>query len=448
MPSLKTFSRGGVHPPECKISAKMNIEVLHVPQKVSIPISQHLGAPSTPLVKRGDMVKVGTPVAKTSGFISANIHSSVSGKVANIAEVVDTSGYPRKAVVIDVDGDEWEESIDRGSDLKKDISLSRDEIVQKVLESGVVGLGGATFPTHVKLMVPQGKKAEILIINGVECEPYLTSDHRLMLERGEELLVGIRIIMTALETDKAVIGIEANKPDAIKYLTGLAKDYPGVSVQTLKVKYPQGGEKQLIKAITGREVPNKGGLPIDVGTVVHNVGTVLAIYEAVQKNRPLVERVVTITGKSVKKPGNYMVRIGTPVQDLVEAAGGITENSGKIISGGPMMGKTLTNLDVPVVKGTSGILIIPRDESKRKVEGNCIRCGKCVSVCPLGVEPHLLYALSKRGDWERAEKEDVMNCCECGSCQYTCPAHLPLLDYLRVGKAEVGKQIRARHNKK
>ena len=446
MSDLKTFPQGGVHPSDQKLSAHKQIMVLKLPPVVKIPLSQHLGAPAMAVVKKGDKVKVGTLIAQSGGFISANIHASVSGTVSMIGESTDTSGYLKEVVIINVEGDEWEDSIDRSSDLKKEIVKTREEIIETVKNLGLVGLGGATFPTHVKLMVPPGKKAQILIINGVECEPYLTSDHRVMLERADEMLVGIKIIMKALSVEKAVIGIENNKSDAIKHLSDKIKDYPGITVQPLKVMYPQGGEKQLIKAITGREVPNKGGLPIDVGVVVQNVGTAFSVYEAVQKNKPLLERIVTITGKSVKNPGNYLIRIGTSIADLIEAAGGLPEDTGKIISCGPMMGKALTGIDVPVVKGTSGILIMTKKDAKRELQGSCIRCGKCISVCPLGLEPYLLYQLSNRRKFDRLESEDVMNCCECGSCQYTCPSSLPLLDYMRLGKLEVGKLIRARKN--
>ncbi len=290
---LKTFAKGGVHPAEQKISAGQAIERLPVPKTVSIPVSQHLGAPAVPAVQKNDPVKTGQVIATSAGFVSTNIHSSVSGKVLKLEEVMDTSGYRRLSVTIEVDGDEWMPGIDTSPDLKKDFSLSGEEIIQKVLEAGIVGLGGATFPSHVKLKIPTGKKADVLIINGVECEPWLTSDHRLMLEKGEELLVGIRLLMKALGVEKALIGIENNKPDAIDHLRQLSLGSEGISVVPLKVKYPQGGEKQLIKALLNREVPS-GGLPIDVGTVVHNVGTAFAVYEAVQKNKPLIERVVTL----------------------------------------------------------------------------------------------------------------------------------------------------------
>lgn len=439
---LKTFKLGGVHPEENKISKDKPIMVLDIPKVASIPFSQHLGAPAKVLVNKGDKVKVGQLIAKGEAFISANIHSSVSGKVSKIDEVIDTSGYRRPAVIIEVEGDEWEETIIRSTELRKQVLLSQKEIIQKINEMGVVGLGGATFPSHVKLMVPEGKKAEVLIINGVECEPYLTSDHRLMMEKGEEMLVGVQILMKALGVNKAIIGIENNKPEAISHLAQLSKSYEGITVHVLKVKYPQGAEKQLIKALVNREVPS-GKLPIEVGTVVNNAGTAFAVYEAVQKNKPLFERVVTLTGKSVKNPGNFLVRIGTPVSDLIAAAGGLPEDTGKIIGGGPMMGKALTSADVPVVKGTSGILILPEKESSRKEVNNCIRCGKCVTVCPMGLEPYLIEKCVINGNFEMAKKEKVLDCIECGSCHYTCPSGRPLLDYLRYGKSKVSQMLRS-----
>jgi electron transport complex protein RnfC len=440
---LKTFPKGGVHPAEGKYSANSAIEALPLPKTVSIPISQHIGAPSKAIVAKGDKVKVGDKIAESTGFVSANIHSSVSGTVVKVDNVLDSTGYKRPCVIIDVEDDEWNETIDRSTDLKKEISMTDKEIIQRINESGIVGLGGATFPAHVKLSVPDGKKIDVLIINGVECEPYLTSDHRLMLEKAEEMLVGIQILMKALGVNLALIGIENNKPDAIAHLQNIVKDYPGIEVHALKVQYPQGGEKQLIKALINREVPS-GALPLDVGAVVHNVGTALAVYEAVQKNKPLFERVVTLTGKSVKKPSNFMVRIGTPVNELIEAAGGLPEDTGKVINGGPMMGKALNSLEVPVVKGTSGILIMPAEISSRKKESDCIRCAKCVSVCPQGLEPYLLNKLTQLEKYDKLETGAVMDCIECGSCAYTCPAGLPLLDYIRLGKSKVSQIIRSR----
>lgn len=440
---MKTFKIGGVHPAENKLSADAPIEVLPLPKKVFIPVAQHLGAPAKVLVKRGDEVKAGQLIAQGEAFISANIHSSVSGVVEKVDAVIDQSGYKRPAVIIKVQGDEWEENIDRSEKIQREVSLGPKEIVERMKEMGIVGLGGATFPSHVKLMLPPGKTAEYLIINGVECEPYLTSDHRMMLEKGEEILIGISILMKGLQVKKALIGIENNKPDAINHLTELAKGFEGIEIHPLKVQYPQGGEKQLIQALIGREVPS-GKLPIEVGCVVNNVGTAFAVYEAVQKNKPLFERVVTITGKALLKPANFMVRVGTPISSLIEKAGGLPENTGKIIGGGPMMGKALSSADAPIVKGSSGILIMKKEESKRAAVQNCIRCGKCVSACPMGLEPYLLAIVSDKADYERAEKDRIMDCIECGSCQFTCPSGRPLLDYLRLGKGNVGRIIRNR----
>jgi len=443
---LKTFTPGGIHPPENKLSANMVIGYLPIPESVTIPVSQHSGAPATTIVNKGDYVKTGQVIAASKGFVSSNIHSSVSGKVNKIDTIMDTTGYKQAAVFIDVENDEWIETIDRSSEIVREIKLSPEEITKRCLESGIVGLGGATFPSHVKLTVPAGKKCNLLIINGVECEPYLTSDHRLMLERGEEILIGVSILMKALKVERAKIGIENNKPDAIDHLTKLATGFKGITVHDLKVKYPQGAEKQLIKALINREVPS-GHLPLDVGAVVHNVGTAFAIYEAVQKNKPLFERVVTITGKSLAQPGNYFVRIGTPVSKLIEVAGGMPDDTGKIVNGGPMMGKAVNNIDVPVVKGTSGIILFPRYQSERPEINPCIRCAKCISVCALNLEPFLLMTLSEKGLFERAEKERITDCMECGSCSYTCPAGRPLLDYIRLGKSTVIRMVRERNMK-
>jgi len=440
---LKTFKLGGVHPPENKLSADKKIQDLAIPKSVFIPVAQHIGAPSTPVVNKGDSVKVGQVIAKSSSFVSTNIHSSVSGKVKKVDFSADSSGYPKQGIFIDVEGDEWLEEIDRSETLVSNFELEGKDIIQKIQDAGIVGLGGATFPTHVKLVPPKGMKADVLLINGVECEPYLTSDHRLMLEKADEILVGTQLLKKALGVEKAVIGIENNKPDAIQLLSEKSKKYNGISVTALKVKYPQGGEKQLIKAVTGKEVPS-GGLPIAVGAVVSNVGTAFAVYEAIQKNKPLFERVVTITGKAVANPSNFRVRIGTATSELVEAAGGLPEDTGKIISGGPMMGRAIASLEVPVTKGTSGILLMPNEESKRKEYMECIRCSRCVSVCPMGLEPYLLMTLGQKQIFDRAETNRVMDCIECGSCSYTCPSNRPLLDYIRYGKGKVGQIIRSR----
>jgi electron transport complex protein RnfC len=440
---LLTFSRGGVHPPENKLSAGKKIEFAGLPEQVIIPITQHLGAPAKVLVAKGDEVKTGQLIAQSEGFISTNIHSPVTGKVLKVDDFPDSSGYRKPAVQIQVAEDQWAGGIDSGDELLENIEAAPEEIREKILAAGVVGLGGATFPSHVKLMTPKGKKAEYVIINGVECEPYLTADHALMMERSRELIVGIKILMKGLGVEQAIIGIENNKPDAIEKMTAACSSEPGIRVQGLKVKYPQGGEKQLVQALLGREVPS-GGLPIDVGAVVFNVGTTYATYQAVQKNRPLIERVVTVTGKSVANPSNFLTRIGTPASFIIEKAGGLPEDTAKVINGGPMMGKALANLDIPIVKGSSGILLIRSGEAKRAQVQPCIRCTKCISVCPMGLEPYLLMTQAEKGMFDELEENRVMDCIECGSCSYTCPSARPLLDYIRLGKAEVGKRMRSR----
>ncbi len=442
---LKTFRIGGIHPKENKFSAGKTIQPIALPKQVMIPLSQHIGAPCQPIVKKGDKVKVGTRLGKSVGFVSANIHSSVSGTVNKIDKVLDASGYKRDAVIIDVEGDEWENAIDRSETVKKEFNFSSREIIEKIAEAGIVGMGGATFPTHVKLTPPPGTKAEVLIINAVECEPYLTSDHELMMEKTEEIFVGVQLLMKAINVPRAVIGIENNKKDAISKFTNVATSYANITIQPLKVQYPQGGEKQLIDAVIRRQVPS-GALPISVGAVVQNVGTAFAVYEALQKNKPLVERVVTVTGKDVKNPCNILARVGTPLSQLIEFAGGLPETTGKIVSGGPMMGKAIAGIEVPVTKGTSGILIIPTLEAKRKAMKDCIRCGKCVNVCPMGLNPTLLMNLTEYEVWDRAEKNAITDCIECGSCSYTCPADRPLLDYIRLGKGKVMAIVRARKN--
>ncbi len=440
---VKTFDMGGIHPPENKISKDCKIEVFPVPEEVYIPLRQHIGAPVTCLVKKGDKVKVGTKIAEAGGFVSANIHSSVSGEVTKIDEFIGPSGYLEEMVVIKTEGDEWEECIIKDNSLDKDIKLSGKEIIERVKEAGIVGLGGAGFPSHVKLSPPEGKKADVLILNGTECEPYLTTDHRLMLEKADEIMVGTTIVMRALKVKRAVIGIEANKPDAIKLLTEKAKDYEGIEVQSLKVKYPQGGEKQLIQAIIKKEVPS-GGLPIDVGAVVHNVGTIFSIYEAVQKNKPLIESVTTVTGKHLSKQANFLVRIGTKVQYLIDACGGLPENTRKIVSGGPMMGKALVSTDVPTTKTCSSVLLLDEAETFREEENHCIRCGKCVEVCPAGLAPYLIAAYAKNEMWEEEMEIHALDCIECASCTHMCPAKIPLLDYCRLAKSEIRKMKNTR----
>ena len=441
---MKTFRIGGVHPHDNKeFSSHKAITAVPLPKKAIIPLVQHIGAPAKPVVQKGDAVKVGQLLAEAGGFVSAPIHSPVSGKVAKIDTAVDAWGMKMQAIYIDVEGDEWLPEIDRTDIIVPFSNLDSKEIIDKIKNAGIVGLGGACFPTHVKLMPPPGKKAEVLIVNGVECEPYLTCDHQLMLERGEQIMIGIELVMKALGINRAIIGIENNKPDAIAHMQKLAAEVPGVEVQPLKLRYPQGGEKQLIDACIRRQVPS-GALPIEVGAVVDNVATLFAVYEAVQKNKPLISRVMTVTGKDVKNPGNYEVRFGTPLADVLEMAGGVPESTGKIIGGGPMMGRAMQNIDMPCNKRMSGALLMTEAESKRIAPSPCIRCAKCVSACPMGLEPYLLAKLSAAQNWEAMEKLNIMDCIDCGCCLFTCPSHRPLLDYIRLGKGKVGGIIRAR----
>lgn len=448
---MKTFSIGGVHPAENKLSASSPIREAALPKQAIFSMFQHIGAPAKPLVKKGDVVKVGTLLAEAGGFVSAPIHSSVSGKVNKVDVVLDASGTRRMAVYVDVEGDEWEETIDRSPELVRledRPELDGPAIVEKIKAAGIVGLGGATFPTHVKLCPPPGEKAECVIINAVECEPYLTADHRLMLEKADEILVGVALIMKAVGVERAYIGIENNKPDAIELMTDKAKAYPGIEIVPLKVQYPQGGEKQLIDAVIGRQVPAPPAIPINVGAVVQNVGTAFAIYEAVMKNKPLISRIITVTGKSVKQPSNLLARLGTPFTQLMEECGGLPEDARKVIGGGPMMGKALMSLEVPMTKGSSGLLIMSGDEAKRAEAEPCIRCAKCVSACPMGLEPYLLAKVSDQQMWDVAERECITSCIECGSCSFTCPSNRPLLDNIRIGKATVMGIIRERGSKK
>ena len=441
----KTFKKGGVHPHDCKLSSGREIFTLNLPDSVTVPLQQHIGAVPFLEVNVGDKVKAGQRIATAQGFVSSNIHAPISGTVKKIDNITDIYGYKNKAVVIERDGDDWIEGIDLSDNYVPDTSLSIEEIRRRINEAGIVGLGGATFPTHVKLAIPPGKTAEIIVVNGVECEPYLTCDHRIILEKGREILAGTALLMKVLNLDKAFIGIEINKPDAIKYMSEHIKNFPGIKIQPLQVKYPQGGEKQLIEAITGRRIPS-GKIPVDVGVVPFNIASVFAIYEAVNKNKPLIERIITVTGPSVTNPCNLRVRIGTPVENLLNIAGGIPEDTGKIIAGGPMMGRTIVNIDAPVTKGISGLLLIPEKSSFRKPESNCIRCARCVNACPMGLEPYLLERISSRKLYDKAEQEYITDCIECGSCSFTCPANKPLLDNIRLGKAAVLKIIKSRRS--
>lgn len=439
---MKTFKLGGIHPEENKLAKTCTVEYFPVPKQAVVFLTQHLGAPATPVVQKGDKVKVGQLIGKAEAFICANVHSPVSGTVAKIEPATDFLGYKKDAVFIDVEGDEWDESIDTTPDLVSEIKLTKAEIIDRMKACGIVGLGGACFPTHVKYLVPPDKKVDYLIINAAECEPYITVDYRMMLERAEEVMVGIEAMLVASNAPVALIGVEANKPDAIEHLTEVAKKHPKIQVVKLKTKYPQGAEKQLINALTKRNVPN-GKLPIEVGCIVNNIATTYAIYEAVQKNKPIVENFMTVSGKSVPTPKNFRVRIGTSIADILNAVG-IPEDTGKIISGGPMMGKAMSNVNAYTVKGMSSLLLMSDKESKRGEVYECLRCGKCVHACPMGLEPYMLYAYSDAQRYEDCEKRGIMNCIECGSCSFGCPSNRPLLDIIRLGKNRTGAMIRAR----
>ena len=450
---MKTFRLGGVHPAENKLSADVATTVAALPAQAVFPLSQHIGAPAKPVVTKGDKVKVGQIIAEAGGFVSAPIFSSVSGVVAKIDSVVDATGYRKPAIIIKVEGDDWEECIDRSDKLERlsdHQELSPEDIVGRIKDAGIVGMGGAGFPTHVKLCPPPDSKAEFVIINGAECEPYITSDYRLMMEHADEILVGVALLMKAARVDKGFIGVEDNKPDAITLLTKKAKDYQNIVIVTLKQKYPQGGEKQLIDAIVDRQVPAPPAIPVNVGAIVQNVGTAFAVYQAVMKHKPLFERYVSVTGKKLQNPANFLVRMGTPMSQLIDACGGMPQGDNKLLAGGPMMGKALTTTEVPICKGTNSVTILSGKDAKRTEAQPCIRCAKCVNACPMGLEPFLLSTLSSMKEWESVEKEKITSCIECGSCMFTCPAHRPLLDHIRMGKGTVMGIIKTRNanNKK
>lgn len=448
---LKTFSMGGVHPEENKITAEVATVVAPLPQQAIFPLSQHIGAPAKPVVNRGDKVKVGTLIAEANGFVSAPIYSSVSGTVLKVDTAIDATGYRKPAIYINVEGDEWEESIDRSETLEtlnKHPELTPEEIVNRIKVAGVTGMGGAGFPTFIKLCPPPTAKAECVILNGVECEPYITSDYRLMMEHADEILVGLDLLMKGAKVERGYIGIEDNKPEAIKLFEQKTANDPRVEIVALAKKYPQGGEKQLVDAVINRQVPAPPAIPVNVGAIVQNVGTAFAVYQAVMKNKPLFERYTTVTGKQLKNPGNFLVRMGTPMRELIDLCGGMPEGDNKVLAGGPMMGKSVVSTDVTVCKGTNSITILTDADAHRKAAQPCIRCGKCVSACPMGLEPYLLATLSSFKEWERLEAEQVTSCISCGSCQFTCPSHRPILDNILQGKGVVMGIIKSRNAKK
>lgn len=448
---LKTFSMGGVHPEENKLTAESATVVAPLPEQAIFPLGQHIGAPAKPVVKRGDKVKVGTLIAEAGGFVSAPIHSSVSGTVLKVDTAIDATGYRHPAIYINVEGDEWEETIDRSDKLETLAAhpeLTPEEIVSRIKDAGVTGMGGAGFPTFIKLCPPPGAKAECVILNGVECEPYITSDYRLMMEHADEILVGLDLLMKAAKVERGYIGIEDNKPLAIELFLEKTAGDDRIEIVPLAKRYPQGGEKQLVDAVIGRQVPPPPAIPVNVGAIVQNVGTAFAVYQAVMKRKPLFERYTTVTGKHIERPGNFLVRMGTPMRQLLDLCGGLPEGDNKVLAGGPMMGKSVVSTDVTVCKGTNSITVLTDADAHRKPMQPCIRCAKCVSACPMGLEPYLLATLSALKEWERLEHEEVTSCISCGSCQFTCPSHRPILDNILQGKAVVMGIIKSRNAKK
>ena len=447
---LSTFKIGGIHPEENKLTAEVATQVAPLPTQAVFPLSQHIGAPAKPVVGKGDQVKVGTLLAEAGGFVSAPIYSSVSGTVVKIDTIVDATGYRKPAIFIKVEGDEWEEGIDRSDQLETldaHPELTPEEIVERVKQAGITGMGGAGFPTHVKLCPPPTAKAECVIINAVECEPYITSDYRLMIEHADEIVVGLQLLMKAAKVERGYIGIEENKPKAIDLLAEKTSGLAGIEVVPLKMKYPQGGEKQLVDAVIGRQVPAPPAIPVNVGAIVQNVGTAFAVYQAVMKRKPLFERYTTVSGKELKNSANFLVRMGTPMSQLIDLCGGMPEGDNKVLAGGPMMGRALMTTEVPICKGTNAVTILSGKDAVRQEAQPCIRCAKCVSACPMGLEPYLLSKLSARQLYDHAEELDITSCISCGSCQFTCPSHRPLLDQIALGKAAVMNIIRARNAK-
>jgi electron transport complex protein RnfC len=430
--NLKTFA-GGLHPPDNKKwSAHKPIERCPLPEELIIPAAQHIGAPAEICVKVGDPVKKGQLIAQAKGFVSVPVHASTSGEVIAVEPRLHPLGRPLPAVVIKPDGlDQWTDSLEPHDPER----LEADRLKTLIRDAGIVGLGGATFPTHVKLSPPDGKTIDTLILNGVECEPFLTADHRLMLEQAERIIGGINILRKILGVETAIIGIEANKPDAIAHLTKECAAHR-IQVQPLKVRYPQGAEKQLIDACLGRQVPS-GGLPMDCGVVVQNVGTCAAISDAVYLGQPLVERIATVTGPGIREPKNLLVAIGTPLQHLVDQCGGLNGEPAKIIMGGPMMGQTQLSLEVPAIRGTSGLLIFREEDLQIKPAGPCIRCGRCVSVCPIHLQPTTIAAYARLEMIDPAEHYNALDCIECGCCTYICPARLPLVQSIRHAKGGI-----------
>jgi electron transport complex protein RnfC len=430
---LVTFG-GGIHPPERKeLSREASITPVKPPKTVVIPMSQHIGAPCKPLVEIGQEIRLGQPVGEAGGFVSAPVHASVSGKVVGLGEFPTPMGRMVPCVVLENDmQDTWTE-------LKDDpnyLALGPEELKEKIKAAGIVGMGGATFPTSVKLSPPKEKPIDTVILNGAECEPYLNADFRLMLEKPAEIVEGLKVLMRVLGVEKGYIGIEDNKPEAVEAMREAASGEASITVEDCKVKYPQGAEKMLIKSLTGREVPNKGGLPMDVGVVVQNVGTAVAIYEAARYGKPLIERVVSVTGRGIKEPKNLLARVGTMISHLIDECGGFGDEPAKVVSGGPMMGFALYTLDMPVTKGTSGLLVLTEEETVHADSFKaCIRCSRCIEACPMHLMPSMLSVLSEAGQYEECKDYGLFDCFECGCCAYVCPAKRPIVQQVRLAKS-------------
>jgi len=434
---LLTFKKG-VHPPDMKkLSKDKKLVEIEAPKLLYFPVSQHIGAPAKPVVKKGDQVKVGQLIAEAGGFVSANIFSSVSGVVKGIEKRLSFLGTKVDTIIIENDG-KYEKV-----EFKPLTEITPENIVNKIKEGGIVGLGGATFPTHVKLSPPEDKPIDTVVINGAECEPYLTSDYRLMMEFPEKIVEGLKLIMLALNAKKGFIGIENNKPDAYEKIKNLTDKEENIETVFLKTKYPQGGEKQLIYAVLKRKVP-AGGLPMDVGVVVQNTGTAAAIYDLIKNGEPIYKRITTVTGRGINKPSNFIVPLGTPIQYLLEKAGGLKENAAKVIMGGPMMGFAISDLTIPVQKGTSGIVVLIEDEVYDKPYDVCIRCNKCIDVCPMNLAPYQYALLGERERYLEAKEWNVLDCIECGSCAFICPSKRPIVQFIKLEKAKVIAEMRSK----
>ena len=431
--SVLTFKQG-IHPEYHKELTKDEpLRKAKRPKEIIIPLQQHIGAPLKPIVEKGDHVKKGQKIGDTDSFVAAPVHSSVSGTVKAIEKVRTPAGQKTLSVIIEADEEDvFDDSLKPDKDIEQ---LSSKEIIDIIREAGIVGLGGAMFPTHVKLSVPDDKNVEYFILNGIECEPFLNVDNRMMIERSKDIVNGMKLMMKASDVKKGIIGIEDNKPRAIANMKKAVENDSNIEIKVFETKYPQGGEKMLIKAALGREVP-EGGLPLDVGVIVNNVTTAIAVLEAVTEGKPLIERTITITGEGITKPCNLYYSIGTKVKDLINEAGGFEGDPAKIILGGPMTGSAQHTIDVPTVKGTSGIIVLHKNSVAKFDPKPCIKCARCVDSCPMYLLPLKLSDLSQYENYDKLDEYDVQSCIECGSCSYICPADRPLLDYIRIGKME------------